>query len=335
MEFRGQDVAALDRAARRDAALKVQMIFQDPTGSLNPRMRVGDIVGEAPLVHGIVAKAEVDGYVDALLARVGLDPGYRAATRTSSPAASGSASASRGRWRSSRSSSSATNRSPRSTSRSRRRCSTCSCGCGAELGLTYLFISHDLGVVEHISDRVVIMYLGRVVEIAPTEELFARPNHPYTQALLANVPRLDANKQRFAPIKGEIPSPLDPPPGCHFHPRCPHAMARCRVEPPALTNRRIFVFDVHIEFADVRREEIHDRAVIGKRAAREHHLIRAFLIELAQPRASFVWVHGRLRSTQTDQCSLLFQLSRGATGRLTNARNFRTAADVSPRRVAR
>ena len=103
-----------------------------------------------------------------------------------------------------------------------------------DLKLTYLFISHDLGVVEHLADRVVIMYLGRVVEIAETQALFAAPNHPYTQALLANVPRLEAKKQRFQPIKGEMPSPLDPPPGCHFHPRCPFAMARCRSETPAL-----------------------------------------------------------------------------------------------------
>jgi peptide/nickel transport system ATP-binding protein len=103
-----------------------------------------------------------------------------------------------------------------------------------QLNLTYLFISHDLGVVEHISDRVVIMYLGRVVEMAPTTELFAGPNHPYAQALLAEVPRISARRHNFAPIKGEIPSPLDPPPGCHFHPRCAHAMPRCRAEVPAL-----------------------------------------------------------------------------------------------------
>ena len=103
-----------------------------------------------------------------------------------------------------------------------------------DLKLTYLFISHDLGVVEHLSDRVVIMYLGRVVEIAPTEALFDAPNHPYTQALLANVPQLEAKKQRFTPIIGEIPSPIDPPMGCHFHPRCPFAMPRCKVEAPIL-----------------------------------------------------------------------------------------------------
>ena len=103
-----------------------------------------------------------------------------------------------------------------------------------DLNLTYLFISHDLGVVEHISDRVVIMYLGRVVETAPTEELFDNPNHPYTQALLAEVPRLDNRKRRFETVKGEIPSPIDPPSGCHFHPRCPHATARCSEEQPTL-----------------------------------------------------------------------------------------------------
>jgi peptide/nickel transport system ATP-binding protein len=102
----------------------------------------------------------------------------------------------------------------------------------ADFNLTYLFISHDLGVVEHLADRVVIMYLGRIVETAPTLELFQRPNHPYTQALLAEVPKLDKRAHDFAPIKGEIPSPIDPPPGCHFHPRCPYAMERCRTERP-------------------------------------------------------------------------------------------------------
>lgn len=89
-------------------------------------------------------------------------------------------------------------------------------------------------MVAHVSDRVAVMYLGRIVELGPTEELFTAPNHPYTQALLAEVPRLDPKKRRFATLKGEIPSPLHPPPGCHFHPRCPHAFARCRTERPAL-----------------------------------------------------------------------------------------------------
>jgi len=89
------------------------------------------------------------------------------------------------------------------------------------LNLTYLFISHDLGVVRFLADRVVVMYLGRVVESAPADEVFARPNHPYTQALLAEAGKVEPKKRTFVPIKGEIPSPLDPPPGCHFHPRCP------------------------------------------------------------------------------------------------------------------
>jgi peptide/nickel transport system ATP-binding protein len=100
--------------------------------------------------------------------------------------------------------------------------------------LTYLFISHNLGVVGHISDRVVIMYLGRVVEVAPTQTIFSRPNHPYTQALLSELPSLDTQRRDYQPIKGELPSPLRPPTGCAFHPRCPHAMPRCSVELPAL-----------------------------------------------------------------------------------------------------
>jgi peptide/nickel transport system ATP-binding protein len=103
-----------------------------------------------------------------------------------------------------------------------------------DLDLTYLFISHDLSVVEHISDRVVIMYLGRVVETAPTDALFDAPNHPYTKALLNEVPRVDSRGIDYQPVSGEIPSPLDPPPGCHFHPRCPQASDRCKAEVPAL-----------------------------------------------------------------------------------------------------
>ncbi|MNN62975.1 Oligopeptide transport ATP-binding protein OppD [compost metagenome] len=101
-------------------------------------------------------------------------------------------------------------------------------------GFTYLFISHDLGVVKHISDRVAIMYLGKIVEISTSAEIFARANHPYTQALMAEVPDVARRGRKFTPIKGEIPSPLNPPPGCTFNPRCPHAMPRCREQAPAL-----------------------------------------------------------------------------------------------------
>jgi peptide/nickel transport system ATP-binding protein len=104
----------------------------------------------------------------------------------------------------------------------------------ASLGLTYLFISHDLSVIEHISDRVAIMYLGRLVESAPADEFFAHPNHPYSKALLEEVPRLEAKRTDYRPIQGEIPSPIDRPSGCHFHPRCPHASERCKAAAPAL-----------------------------------------------------------------------------------------------------
>ncbi len=103
-----------------------------------------------------------------------------------------------------------------------------------DFDLTYLFVSHDLGVVEHISDRIAVMYLGRLVELGDAEDLIARPNHPYTQALISEIPTFETGKRSYHAIKGEIPSPLNPPKGCHFHPRCPHAHDRCRLEVPVL-----------------------------------------------------------------------------------------------------
>ncbi|MGQ0510236.1 MAG: ABC transporter ATP-binding protein [Betaproteobacteria bacterium] len=212
----------------------VQMIFQDPFSSLNPRMRVEDIVGEAPRVHGLVPAADIPDYVAQLLRRVGLDPSYR---RRYPHQFSGGQRARIGIARA------------LAVKPDFLVCDEAVAALDVSiqaqvlnlfmdlregLGLTYLFISHDLGVVRHLSDRVVVMYLGRVVESAPTAELFAKPNHPYSQALLAEVPRLDRKNRSFAPIKGEIPSPLAPPPGCHFHPRCPHAMPRCAQEAPPL-----------------------------------------------------------------------------------------------------
>jgi peptide/nickel transport system ATP-binding protein len=232
--FKGGSRAALGGAEARAARLAVQMIFQDPYASLNPRARVETIIGEAPRVHGLVPRAKLASYVDDMLLRVGLDAEFK---RRYPHQFSGGQRSRIGIAR-------ALAVQPEML--------VCDEAVAAldvsiqaqilnlfmdlrqSLNLTYLFISHDLGVVEHISDRVVIMYLGRVVEMAPTEGLFSRPNHPYTQALLAEVPRLDARKRAFEPIKGEIPSPLAPPPGCHFHPRCPHAMPRCRVEVPKL-----------------------------------------------------------------------------------------------------
>jgi peptide/nickel transport system ATP-binding protein len=232
--YRGSDVASLSQDQAKAVALKVQMIFQDPFASLNPRMRVRDIIGEAPWVHGMVRGDQVDERVEETMLRVGLDPSFK-------------------------------RRYPHQFSGGQRQrlgiaralavkpefivCDEAVAALDVsiqaqvlnlfmelrqEFGLTYLFISHDLGVVEHLSDRVAIMYLGQVVEMAPTEELFAQPNHPYTQALLREVPRLDTRRRQFEPVKGEIPSPLDPPSGCHFHPRCPFATDRCRSEPPRL-----------------------------------------------------------------------------------------------------
>jgi len=106
-----------------------------------------------------------------------------------------------------------------------------------ELGLTYLFISHDLSVVRHMSDVIAVMYLGRIVEMAPTERLFADPRHPYTRMLLETIPDLEAHKRDRVPMAGEVPSPIDPPTGCAFHPRCPLADERCRVERPAVVAR--------------------------------------------------------------------------------------------------
>jgi peptide/nickel transport system ATP-binding protein len=232
--WRGEDVSRLAPEARRRVQLAIQMIFQDPYASLNPRMRVLDIVGEAPVVHGLVSRDAQRDYVASLLERVGLEASLM---RRFPHQFSGGQRARIGIAR-------ALAVKPAFL--------VCDEAVAAldvsiqaqvlnlfirlreELGLTYLFISHDLGVVRHLSDRVVIMYLGRVVEAARTGVLYDEPNHPYTRALLAEVPQLDARRKRFAAIEGEIPSPLAPPPGCHFHPRCPHAMPRCKIERPAL-----------------------------------------------------------------------------------------------------
>jgi oligopeptide/dipeptide ABC transporter ATP-binding protein len=230
----GRDIKALTGAQARQMKLRTQMIFQDPYASLNPRMRVQDIVGEAPSVHGLLDGAAFDDYVDEQMRRAGLDPAFK-------------------------------RRYPHQFSGGQRQrigiaralavkpdfivCDEAVAALDVsiqaqilnlfmrlrkELDLTYLFISHDLGVVEHLSDRVVIMYLGRVVEEADTETVFRRPNHPYTRSLLDSVPRIENRKRAFSVVKGEIPSPLNPPSGCHFHPRCPLAMERCKVEVPKL-----------------------------------------------------------------------------------------------------
>jgi peptide/nickel transport system ATP-binding protein len=235
MFWKGKRTADMTAEERRAQTLAVQMIFQDPMSSLNPRMRVSEIIGEAPVVHGLVPKAQQGSYVEEVMGKVGLDPVY---ARRFPHQFSGGQRARIGIAR---------------ALAVRPEFLVCDESVAAldvsiqaqvlnlfmklreEMQLTYLFISHDLSVVRHLADRVVIMYLGRVVESATAADLFGRgPQHPYAQALLANVPTLASRRKRFAPLKGEIPSPLHPPTGCHFHPRCPFAGPRCAAERPAL-----------------------------------------------------------------------------------------------------
>jgi len=234
VRFNGINLSLAKTREERLSALKVQMIFQDPFASLNPRMKVRDIVGEAPLVHGLVDKSGQQEWVASTLLRCGLDPAYM-------------------------------DRYPHQFSGGQRQrvgiaralavnpefivadeaVASLDVSIQAqilnlfmklreELSLSYLFVSHSIGVVKHISDRVMVMYLGRLVEEGKTDEIFENPNHPYTKALLHEVPSLEDRKASYNPVQGEIPSPLDPPTGCHFHPRCPFAMPRCRDEAPLL-----------------------------------------------------------------------------------------------------
>jgi oligopeptide/dipeptide ABC transporter ATP-binding protein len=223
VRFNGEDLLALGKEELRRARRQMQIIFQDPYSSLNPRMSVLATVGEPLLLHRIVPKRELEGAVIDLLERVGLGPEDRF-------------------------------RYPHEFSGGQRQrigiaralalrpklivadepVSSLDVSIQAqvvnlmldlqqEFGLAYLFISHDLSLVERISDAVAVMYLGRIVETAPAAELYAAPRHPYTEALLAAVPVPDPARrlQRRALLGGDVPSPITPPPGCPFHPRCP------------------------------------------------------------------------------------------------------------------
>lgn len=232
--WRGEDLDQLAPAQRRRSQLGMQMVFQDPYASLNPRLRVRELVGEAPRVHGLVDRTGQADLVADLLRQVGLDPAM--ASRYPHQFSGGQ----RARVGIAR----ALALQPDLL--------ICDEAVAAldvsiqaqildlfmdlreQLGLTYLFISHDLGVVRHVSDRVAVMYLGRIVELADAASLFKQPLHPYTIMLLASAPRLEPGKVSFSAPRGELPSPLHPPTGCHFHPRCPHAGERCRLERPAL-----------------------------------------------------------------------------------------------------
>lgn len=238
LAWRGVELGSMTTEQRRGWELEVQMIFQDPFASLNPRMRVEQIVGEAAVIHGLIKRSERRDYVADLLTKVGLNTDVL--TRYPHQFSGGQ-------------------RQRVGIARAlalRPKLIVCDEAISAldvsiqaqvlnlfedlrrEFGFAYLFISHDLGAVEHIADRVAIMYLGRLVEIGTADEVFENPRHPYTRALLAEAPRLDRRGQDFTPIKGEIPSPLNPPSGCAFHPRCAMATPACKGDLPELKRGR-------------------------------------------------------------------------------------------------
>ena len=235
--FDGVDLLALGSRALRKMRRRMQIIFQDPYSSLNPRMTVLDIVGEALTIHGLARGLEREDRVKSLLERVGLDARY-------------------------------VNRYPHEFSGGQRQrigiaralalspdFIACDEAVSAldvsiqaqvinllmdlreEFGLAYLFIAHDLSVVRHISDRVAVMYLGEIVETAVADDLFDRALHPYTQALLSAVPVADPTRKKMRiMLEGDVPTPIDPPSGCHFHPRCQFAEDICKRVNPGVTD---------------------------------------------------------------------------------------------------
>ncbi len=234
--FEGRDLAGLNRKAMKPVRRHLQMVFQDPVESLNSRHTVGQILEEPFIIHGLGGSAaERREKVGALLERVGLE---RDAARRYPFEFSGGQRQRIGIAR-------ALALNPRLV--------ICDEPVSAldvsiqsqvlnlildlqrDLGLSYLFIAHNLAVVKHVSDRIAVMYLGRIVELGQADALYARPRHPYTRALIAAIPKPEPARAR-APVAvgGDIPSPIHPPAGCHFHPRCPHATERCRAEAPLL-----------------------------------------------------------------------------------------------------
>jgi peptide/nickel transport system ATP-binding protein len=232
--FDGVDIA--DPASRADKIRRrMQMIFQDPFASLNPRWRVRDIIAEPIRAHGLAgSRAEIRARVDELLVQVKLAPvdgekyphEFSGGQRQRISIAR--ALASNPQFLVCDEPTSALDVSVQAQILNLMK------DLQRELGLTYLFISHNLAVVYHVSDRIAVMYLGRLVEIADAASLFASPHHPYTRLLLETIPDMAMSGRRREPVAGEVPSPLDPPSGCAFHPRCPFANDRCRAERPEL-----------------------------------------------------------------------------------------------------
>lgn len=240
INFEGKDISRLSRGRLRPYRREMQMIFQDPYGSLNPQRRVGSIIGDPLAIHNVADGLERKRRVQELMELVGLNPEHY-------------------------------NRFPADFSGGQRqrvgvaralalrpKLLVCDEPVSAldvsiqaqiltllvqlqqEFGLTYIFIAHDLAVVEHVSDHVAVMYLGKVVEQGPVEDLFLRPRHPYTAALLSAAPVADpdmADTRKRVLLTGDLPSPVNPPSGCRFHPRCPKAQARCATEEPTLVPR--------------------------------------------------------------------------------------------------
>ena len=223
-----------DSAALRTLRRRMQMIFQDPYASLNPRMRVDAIVAEPIRAFGLDTGASVTARVTRLLEEVGLSgkDGKKFPHEFSGGQRQriciARALASQPAFLVCDEPTSALDVSVQAQILNLMK------DLQDELGLTYLFISHDLAVVRHMADRIGVLYLGRLAELAPGREIFANPRHPYTRMLLDAVPDLDMSGRSRTPVTGEIPNPIDPPPGCPFNPRCPLANERCRAEIPAL-----------------------------------------------------------------------------------------------------
>ena len=234
--FDGQDAHAAFKAPEgRQLRRRIQMIFQDPYASLNPRWIVEDIVGEPLREHGLVTrKAELNARVESLLNSVGLSPldmvkyPHQFSGGQRQRISIARALASEPEFLVCDEPTSALDVSVQAQVLNIMK------DLQRKRGLTYLFISHNLAVVRHVSDHVGVMYLGRLVELADKQTLFAAPRHPYTRMLLDAIPKMHDTGRARTPVQGEVPNPLNPPTGCTFHPRCPLANDRCRIERPLL-----------------------------------------------------------------------------------------------------